>query len=201
MLYGYSNPTSRVQFKQVANAQSLFYIDDDEIDFDNVLNAPFPKVPLEVAFTGNFAKTIRLGLLISLAHWLAIEGVQPAIPQNPAPVEYRLDTLAKKTRIENRSNYLERKIEVKPLVKHVLSKELQLYFEKIVEAIMSVDTELRDAALESVREDTGIQQLLPYFIQFATNQVGLETFTFESFHIDYKEHSKFDSSSCNVTFY
>ena len=40
------------------------------MDFDTILSKPLPKIPLDVAFT---------------AHWLAIEGVQPAIPQNPTP--------------------------------------------------------------------------------------------------------------------
>lgn len=62
-------------------------------------------------------------------------------------------------------------MELKPLVKHVLSKELQLYYEKITEALLSLDDDLRGAALESISEDNGLQQLLPYFIQFITDQI------------------------------
>ena len=40
------------------------------MDFDEILKAPLPKAPLEVTFR---------------AHWLAIEGVQPLIPENPLP--------------------------------------------------------------------------------------------------------------------
>lgn len=74
---------------------------------------------------------------------------------------------------ESRSDLFEKKIDIKPLVKHILSKELQLYYEKIVLACLHANPELRDAALESVREDNGIQQLLPYFIQFVTDQVKI----------------------------
>lgn len=35
-----------------------------------IINAPLPKAPLD--------KTV-------MAHWLAIEGVQPTIPENPPP--------------------------------------------------------------------------------------------------------------------
>lgn len=35
-----------------------------------MIEAPLPKAPLDTAV---------------LAHWLAIEGVQPAIPENPPP--------------------------------------------------------------------------------------------------------------------
>ena len=77
--------------------KDLFYIDDREVDFKEVsiilmnesnkfrfvilnwkcvccvgvmqiIEAPLPKAPLDTAV---------------VAHWLAIEGVQPAIPENP----------------------------------------------------------------------------------------------------------------------
>jgi transcription initiation factor TFIID subunit 6 len=58
----------------------------------------------------------------------------------------------------------------------VISKELILYFDKIQAAILDDDpdeekTRLREAALESVRSDPGLHQLLPYFVNFITNQV------------------------------
>lgn len=71
-LYGFAS-TAPLHFKHVpsAHAQSLFYVEDEELDFEDVINAPLPKVPADTCFT---------------AHWLGIEGVQPAIPQNPAPI-------------------------------------------------------------------------------------------------------------------
>lgn len=42
-----------------------------EIEMVQIIEAPLPKAPLDTAV---------------VAHWLAIEGVQPAIPEN-APVE------------------------------------------------------------------------------------------------------------------
>jgi transcription initiation factor TFIID subunit 6 len=79
--------------------------------------------------------------------------------------------LSKKLKAEGKYDLTERRVDIKPLVRHVLSKELQLYYEKIVEALLSNSAELRNAALESMREDNGIQQLLPYFVQFITDQV------------------------------
>lgn len=58
------------------------------------------------------------------------------------------------------------------MVRHILSKELQLYYEKIIEALFSAEQDLREAALGSIREDNGIQQLLPYLIQFVTEQIS-----------------------------
>lgn len=66
---------------------------------------------------------------------------------------------------------LESKADVKPMVRHVLSKELQIYYQKVTEALLSPTVDLQEAALESIREDNGVQQLLPYLIQFVTQQV------------------------------
>jgi transcription initiation factor TFIID subunit 6 len=56
-------------------------------------------------------------------------------------------------------------------VKHILSKELQLYFERVCAAIMDEQNEnLRAAALSSLRNDPGLHQLLPYFLQFISEK-------------------------------
>jgi transcription initiation factor TFIID subunit 6 len=65
---------------------------------------------------------------------------------------------------------------MKPAVKHIVSKELVLYFEKIQAAILddSPDEEvvrLRQAALGSVRDDPGLHQLVPYFINYIMDRV------------------------------
>lgn len=63
-------------------------------------------------------------------------------------------------------------ISVKPLVKHVLSKELQLYFERICSAILDENNdEYRSAAFASIRTDPGLHQLVPYFIHFVAEKV------------------------------
>lgn len=61
---------------------------------------------------------------------------------------------------------------VKPLVKHVLSKELQMYFERITEAVLSEDERLQSQAFESLRLDPGLHQLLPYFVQHIHKKVA-----------------------------
>lgn len=63
-------------------------------------------------------------------------------------------------------------ITVKPLVKHVLSKELQLYFGKVCSALMDEgNDEYRVAALASIRSDPGLHQLVPYFVQYIAEKV------------------------------
>ncbi len=61
--------------------------------------------------------------------------------------------------------------EIKPVVKHVLSKEMQLYFEKITAAILGKEDDIVEAALNSLRSDPSLHQLLPYFVQFISDKV------------------------------
>lgn len=62
-------------------------------------------------------------------------------------------------------------MQLKSLVKHVLSRELQLYFDRLTAAATDVDPSMRDAALASLRSDTGLGGLVPYLIQWAGERV------------------------------
>lgn len=186
-LYGYDN-SQPLSFKEAlvgAGGQTLYYIDDHEIEFEKLINQELPKVPRQTTFT---------------AHWLAIEGVQPMIPQNPLPSEiksfppivrgatssifgndilnsgFSADNSSKDDPNGNSKNLklTEKDVEIKPLVKHVLSKELKLYFDKVVEVLISTDPEkenLKYAAINSLKNDPGLHQLVPYFIQFVAEQI------------------------------
>lgn len=160
-LYGYES-TRPLKFGEasIGPGQPLFYVEDEEVDFEKLINAPLPKVPREISFT---------------AHWLAVEGVQPTIPQNPLPAQGAAETasrgpgaatstLAALSGADNQG--------VKPQVKHVLSKELQLYFDRVAPAVMDASNEdYRTAAFASLKTDTGIHQLVPYFVQFVADKV------------------------------
>ncbi|ODV84529.1 hypothetical protein CANARDRAFT_29067 [[Candida] arabinofermentans NRRL YB-2248] len=190
-LYGYDVSRPLI-FKEamIGPGQTLYYIDDDDVEFEKIINKPLPKVPRFTSFT---------------AHWLAIEGVQPTIPQNPNPSDIRqlppnqrgtmenmlslnnddvtLTTNPSNglTTVEQSSQNTKKELDVKPLVKHMLSKELQLYFDKAIAALMDESNEtLRTAALESMESDPGLHQLVPYFIQFIA-----ETITHNLKTIDY----------------
>ncbi|CAR30279.1 TAF domain-containing protein [Lachancea thermotolerans] len=186
-LYGYQDGSARAKdasFSKVnaPGGQTLYYLNDEEVDFDKLINEPLPKVPRLPTFT---------------THWLAIEGVQPTIPQNPSLNDIRMsqppivrgaivttinDTSFQTSASDEKETQHISLIkpgqanEVKPLVKHVLSKELQIYFDKVVGALISKDRDdkahhLRAAALTSLRSDTGLHQLVPYFIQFIAEQI------------------------------
>jgi transcription initiation factor TFIID subunit 6 len=165
-LFGYES-TRPLRFGEasIGPGQHIYYLDEDEIDFEKLINAPLPKVPREISFT---------------AHWLAIEGVQPSIPQNPTSTDSRLLELLPKgpnanpnlAAVSGADN-----VTVKPLVKHILSAEIQLYFERITTAILVPDQndEARNAAFNSVRSDPGLHQLVPYFIHFIADKVTHQT--------------------------
>ena len=159
-LYGYES-TRPLRFGEasIGPGQPLFYVDDDEVDFEKLINAPLPKVPREMSFT---------------AHWLAVEGVQPSIPQNPLMDPRNTESSAKGTSANSTLAAVSGSdnVAVKPLVKHVLSKELQLYFERICGAILDENNEeFRIAAFASLRTDTGLHQLVPYLVQFVADKV------------------------------
>lgn len=185
-LYGYDN-SQPLAFKEAlvgAGGQTLYYIDDHEVEFEKLINLELPKVPRQTTFT---------------AHWLAIEGVQPMIPQNPLPSEIKnlppiirgatssilgndilsSTTDANKDAANNvvgkdKKSANDKETEIKPLVKHVLSRELKLYFDKVVDVLISSDPQkeiLKYAALNSLKNDPGLHQLVPYFIQFVSEQI------------------------------
>jgi transcription initiation factor TFIID subunit 6 len=140
----------------------------------DVVTAPLPKVPREVVMT---------------AHWLAIEGVQPAVPQNPIAAESDSSALlvpsgAVATVAANNDGSgglnANANVDVRPLVKHVLSEELQAYFSNVVGAVHAfaeppgADEAARQSwrrVVDSLRRDGGVQQLVPYFTQFIADEV------------------------------
>lgn len=160
-LFGYES-TRPLRFGEASlgPGQPLYYVEDEEVDFEKLINAPLPKVPREISFT---------------AHWLAVEGVQPSIPQNPTSADSRhQDLLPKGTGASANLAALsgQDNVTVKPLVKHILSSEIQLYFERITHAILDEsNNELRGAAFNSLRTDPGLHQLIPYFIHFVNEKV------------------------------
>ncbi|KAJ2998108.1 hypothetical protein HDV02_004785 [Globomyces sp. JEL0801] len=163
-LYGYTHP---IQFKQaLVGNQPLYYLEDAEIDLEELVNRPLPPVPLEVTFTG----TITIVYLIPLAHWLAIEGVQPRIVQNPTSSE----RMASQDKLTDSTPTEKAKVLSKdPLVKEVLTKELNQYFEKITNYVTSESKALQVMAVESLSSDPGIQALMPYFAKFINDSVFL----------------------------
>lgn len=159
-LYGYES-TRILKYGEASlgPGQPLFYVEDEETDLEKLINAPLPKVPREMSFT---------------AHWLAVDGVQPTTSQNPSSTEVRGVDLVPKTGVNPALAVMagQDSSTTKPLVKHHISQESQLYFERVMSSCLQEDQpELRQAALASLRDDGGLSNLLPYFTQYISEKV------------------------------
>ncbi|GAA6025435.1 hypothetical protein JCM11491_004310 [Sporobolomyces phaffii] len=170
-LWGFTSTQPLAAFKKtVTPTGTVYHLDDDEVDLAKVLKTDLPAVPRDISFT---------------AHWLAIEGVQPLIKENPTPQE--LDKFAPKPLLASSSSSSAAasttsaaaaaaaapNATVTPLVKHVLSRELQLYFTRLTEALGATTApEVREAALGSVRHDPGLHQLVPYLVAWGGDQIA-----------------------------
>lgn len=134
--------------------RDLQFNENKEVDLSAVIQAQTPKIPQEVALK---------------AHWLCVDGIQPAIPENPPPIskEFQLQDSVNPVKKLNKSikkdvagkpttkfkstetNY------VKQLASHELSVEQQLYFKEITEACIGPDEARRAEALRSLSCDPG----------------------------------------------
>ncbi|BGP46056.1 histone H4-like TAF Taf6, SAGA complex subunit [Rhodotorula kratochvilovae] len=173
-LWGFA-ASSQLPFKKTVTATgTVYHVEDDEIDLSKVIKTKVPSVPRDISFTGES----------SLSHWLAIEGVQPLIKENPTPQElakYAPKPAATSLIPTATTSAAQPASAVTPLVKHVLSRELQLYFTRLVDALGSgssgsgagePSSEVREAALGSVRNDPGLHQLVPYLIAWGGEQIA-----------------------------
>lgn len=145
---------------------------DDEIDF-----ATYLKEPLPPALSNSAGVKWK-------AHWLAVEGVQPAIPENPAPTSRAGPTRPQPTTgtAALRQN-----------AKAHLTTELQLYFSRLTAALVPPASALpslpgnpppgstahafpeaerhRLAALASVRSDAAVAGVLAYLVRWVAESM------------------------------
>ena len=69
-LYGFPAGAGPVPFREVPGQPELFFQEQKELTLKDVLAAKLPRPPVAVNV---------------VPHWLAVEGVQPLIPENPSP--------------------------------------------------------------------------------------------------------------------
>lgn len=169
-LYGHTphNPPTFRRALPHAHLQAVgpvYFTEDEEIDFDRVLREEKIALPKPVGWK---------------AHWLAVEGVQPLIPENPPAIPRETDpepsgkptsprpmfppTPPSPSRHNNSS-----KKQQQQLVKQVLSRELLLYYTRLTSSLLPPtpsEHAKRTAALASLRHDAGLQPLLPYLVRW-----------------------------------
>uniref|UniRef100_A0A9I9D7F2 TATA box binding protein associated factor (TAF) histone-like fold domain-containing protein n=1 Tax=Cucumis melo TaxID=3656 RepID=A0A9I9D7F2_CUCME len=149
-IYGFAACDS-LRFKRAVGHKDLFYIDDKDVELNNVIESPLAKAAVDTSVA---------------AHWLAVEGVQPAVPESLLTEGEPHD--GKKSDLKEE----ELPYDSKAPTKHVISRDLQLYFEKITGLILNKSGSiLFREALRSLAVDSGIQPLLPYFTCFIADEL------------------------------
>lgn len=197
-LYGFPSNMPAQEFVKVKGTTDLFYTYDEELDVNKLLSEPLP--PPSIAIN-------------VVPHWLAIDGVQPLIPENPSldshiyyqqRTKEREETLTKakakkptvtgppphpsttegeKGEEEKKEGKGQQQQQQKeqgkfaPVVQHVLSRELQVYFDRITALLRGgggangEEQGLLNAAIGSLQTDAGLANLIPYFAKFISMEV------------------------------
>ena len=152
-LYGFASPDAP-RFCR-ALTPGVFYLEDPELNLADLLAEPLPPMPIEPSFT---------------THWLAINGVQPEIPQNP-----NADDVAaaagkgvgkKRLRDDDGTNGAGSSGEagsasgVTPLAKHSLSAEEQQWLDKVTSAVQG-HTANDEGIIEADKQKVGTRPSPP----------------------------------------
>lgn len=145
-------------FTLVDGTADLYFVEDSQVNLKDLIESSFSPLPLDVTIS---------------AHWLAVDGNQPAIPQNPllkAPRSGSSGAATSQSNMSPGAAGLNSPL-VKPKVQHVLSRELQLYFDHVTKTLVDGDERQQSACLTSLGEDPGLGQLLPYLTLHVREQV------------------------------
>jgi len=181
--YGYPSSSS-IKYTHLPGTDDLWILQDKSVDLKQALSEKFPAIPVEPALH---------------LHWLAIEGVKPFLSENQ--LESIFEDLNRKTHEEGEEESMEHeqedkaKTKIVPAVRHVLSKEARVYFDKLAIYIrndfseLAVDkkrTKMQEyhQVLVSLKSTPSITQLCPYILSFIVNEQFNRKY--EDLHLNYR---------------
>ena len=120
-LYGFTSPDPP-RFCR-ALTPGVFYLEDPELNLADMLAEPLPRVPVEPSFT---------------THWLAVNGVQPSIPQNPTEADIAAAGASRKRqRDADADDAGGPEGAVTPLARHALTSEEQAWLDRVTAAVQA----------------------------------------------------------------
>ncbi|CAF1048793.1 unnamed protein product [Rotaria sordida] len=155
-MYGY-NTTSNIHHslfhKIKKDNRILYHIDNNIIPFDDLIIAQL-KIPFDIS--------IR-------AHWLAINGKQPTINENPIVDRYIQSTI--------------RSVPEKKFNKicHILSIEQQIYYKELTKICICLNEKKRKQALLILSSDNSLQQIISRLIIFISEGVRVNFTSISTF--------------------
>ncbi|KIR34420.1 transcription initiation factor TFIID subunit 6 [Cryptococcus deuterogattii MMRL2647] len=148
-------------------SQTIYTTPDDEIDFASYLKEPLP---------AGIASSAGVKWK---AHWLAVEGVQPAVPENPAPSSIHPGAGVGGSGQRVKGAPAPASTTLKPSARAHLPQELQLYFTRLTTALVPPAATLpeseperhRLAALASLRNDVAVAGMLVYVVKWLCESI------------------------------
>ncbi|KAJ5073129.1 transcription initiation factor tfiid subunit 6 [Anaeramoeba ignava] len=128
-------------------------------------------------------------------HWLSIEGVEPQIPENPIVENTKLQKFDYLNRVRKSSNIIlgskitgdgthEIQVDVRQISSHSkITQELQILFDKIIQTYFSNSKEEKESILFLLANDSSIQPILIYLIDFIEENVKQNVKNIENLYI------------------
>lgn len=109
-------------------------------------------------------------------HWLAVDGTQPEIPENPDPLSTTTQRMETTFRQGAATTTDSTGLEVHRLQAKMLSEELQLYYARVHLALERGNAtpetaDQQEIVLQSLARDTGLQELVPFLVRYIQAEI------------------------------
>lgn len=198
-MYGLSNTSDPSRFVRVAGQAQVLRVADPVLPLDVVLEKPLPSPPWEaglrihwLAVDGKQPRIPENVAMMPPSNKRKRQQVNPLQPEpevKPSPVTVNLGKDSEDREQDNKGGTVNGLYDttggvlIKAPLKHVLSKELALYKDNVIEALESVASQhgssadrsrTADAVLMSLKLDAGIQPLAPYLCTIFAERIWKE---------------------------